>query len=95
MPCLQRSSPGGTTGIGRATAELLHARGYQVAVTGQNPESVSRARSELPGDVLVVRSDGRVLSDTEALMSAVSARSDRWTCSSSTPGSSVRHRLPR
>lgn len=57
---------GGTTGIGRATAELPHARGCQVAVTGQNPESLARAQSELPGAVLVVRSDGRVLSDTDA-----------------------------
>ncbi|GAP46021.1 short-chain dehydrogenase/reductase SDR [Streptomyces azureus] len=39
---------GGTTAIGRATAALLHARGYQVAVTGQNPESLARARLELP-----------------------------------------------
>lgn len=65
---------GGTTGIGSATADLLHARGYQVAVTGQNADSLARARSELPDDVLVVRSDARVLSDTDALMSAVSAR---------------------
>jgi NAD(P)-dependent dehydrogenase (short-subunit alcohol dehydrogenase family) len=65
---------GGTTGIGRATAELLHARGHQVAVTGQNPDSLAQARSELPDDVLVVRSDGRVLSDTDAPMPAVSAR---------------------
>ncbi|MFK4246106.1 SDR family oxidoreductase [Micromonospora chokoriensis] len=65
---------GGTTGIGRATAELLHARGYQVAVTGQNPESLARARRELPGDVLVVRADARVLADTDALMTTVSDR---------------------
>lgn len=65
---------GGTSGIGKATAELLHARGYRVAVTGQNPDSVARAQSELPDDVLVVRSDARVLSDTDALMSAVSER---------------------
>ncbi|GAB3657696.1 hypothetical protein GCM10028833_34530 [Glycomyces tarimensis] len=65
---------GGTTGIGRATAELLHARGYQVAVTGQNPDSLAWAQSELPDDVLVLRSDARVLSDTDALMSAVSER---------------------
>lgn len=63
---------GGTTGIGRATAELLHARGYQVAVTGQSPDSLARAKSELPDDVLVFRADGRVLADTDALMSAVS-----------------------
>ncbi|MFC8710460.1 SDR family NAD(P)-dependent oxidoreductase [Streptomyces sp. NPDC057197] len=65
---------GGTAGAGRAAAGLLPARGYQVAVTGQNPDSLARARSELPDDVLVVRSGGRVLSDSDALMSAVSAR---------------------
>ncbi|MFD8614604.1 SDR family NAD(P)-dependent oxidoreductase [Streptomyces sp. NPDC059631] len=65
---------GGTAGTGRATAGVLPARGYQVAVTGQNPDSLARARSELPDDVLVVRSGGRVLSDSDALMSAVSAR---------------------
>lgn len=65
---------GGTTGIGRATAELLHARGYQVAVTGQHPDSLARAESEFADDVLVVRSDGRVLSDTDALLSVVSDR---------------------
>ncbi|MFG2306666.1 SDR family oxidoreductase [Actinacidiphila glaucinigra] len=65
---------GGTTGIGRAAAELLHARGYQVAVTGQNPDSLARARRELPDDVLVVQSDARVLADTDALLATVSAR---------------------
>lgn len=65
---------GGTTGIGRATAELLHARGHQVTITGQNPESLARAEAELPDDVLVLRSDARALSDTDALMSAVSER---------------------
>ncbi|ONI74082.1 oxidoreductase [Kribbella sp. ALI-6-A] len=68
---------GGTTGIGRATAELLHARGYQVAVTGRNPDSLARARRELPGDVLVVRSDARVLADTEVLAATVSERFGR------------------
>ncbi|WP_240803175.1 hypothetical protein [Streptomyces sp. A1499] len=48
------------TGGRPGPAELLHARHYQVTVTGQNLESVARAQSELPGDVLVVRSDGRV-----------------------------------
>ncbi|NEE00844.1 SDR family oxidoreductase [Phytoactinopolyspora halotolerans] len=65
---------GGTTGIGRATAELLHARGYQVAVTGQNPDSLARVQSELPDDVLVVRSDASVLAETDALMAVVSER---------------------
>ncbi|MFI6875464.1 SDR family oxidoreductase [Streptomyces sp. NPDC050400] len=65
---------GGTTGIGRATAELLHARGYQVAVTGQNPDSLARARRELPDDVLVVRSDAGILADTGALVATVAER---------------------
>ncbi|TDC86304.1 SDR family oxidoreductase [Actinomadura sp. 7K507] len=65
---------GGTTGIGRATAELLHARGYQVAVTGQNPDSLARARLELPDDVLVVQADARVLADTDALVATVADR---------------------
>ncbi|WP_432937043.1 SDR family oxidoreductase [Kribbella sp. CA-253562] len=68
---------GGTTGIGRATAELLHARGYQVAVTGQNPESLARARRELPGDVLVLRSDARLLADADVLAATVSERFER------------------
>jgi len=65
---------GGTTGIGRATAELLHARGHRVAITGRNPESLARAEAELPDDVLVLRSDARALSETDALMAAVSER---------------------
>jgi NAD(P)-dependent dehydrogenase (short-subunit alcohol dehydrogenase family) len=65
---------GGTTGIGRATAELLHARGYQVAVTGQNPDSLAGARLELPDDVLVVQSDLRALADTDVLLATVAER---------------------
>jgi NAD(P)-dependent dehydrogenase (short-subunit alcohol dehydrogenase family) len=65
---------GGTSGIGRATAELLHARGYQVAVTGQNTDSLARARRELPDDVLVVRADARVLGDADRLVATVSER---------------------
>ena len=62
---------GGTTGIGRATAELLLDRGYQVALTGQNPESIARARAELPSQVLVSRSDTGDLEATDALMAEV------------------------
>lgn len=48
---------GGTTGIGRATALLLHARGYRVAVTGVNPASTARAKEELPRDITVITAD--------------------------------------
>lgn len=52
---------GGTTGIGRATAELLHRAGARVVVTGQNEESLASAHRELPDDVLVLRADARSL----------------------------------
>lgn len=65
---------GGTTGIGRATAELLRGRGYQVAVTGQNPESVTSARAALGDDVLVLRSDSGSVADIDELVGAVGER---------------------
>ena len=65
---------GGTSGIGRATAELLHSRGYRVAVTGQNPESIATAQRELPQDMLVLRADTRVVADTDAMVDAVRER---------------------
>lgn len=49
---------GGTSGIGKATAELLHSRGHRVLVTGLD----TVAAAGLPGDVLVVRADARSLS---------------------------------
>jgi NAD(P)-dependent dehydrogenase (short-subunit alcohol dehydrogenase family) len=65
---------GGTSGIGKATAEVLHSRGYRVAVTGQGQESVARARKELPEDVLVLRADARSLADTDRVVSEVRER---------------------
>ncbi|MFI6874758.1 SDR family oxidoreductase [Streptomyces sp. NPDC050400] len=62
---------GGTSGIGKATAELLHKRGYRVAVTGQSRESLAAARRDLPQDVLVLRADARVMADTDALIQSV------------------------
>ncbi|MEU7970676.1 SDR family oxidoreductase [Micromonospora sp. NPDC049089] len=63
---------GGTSGIGLATAELLHARGYEVAVTGQNPDTIAKAKAALPDNVLVTRADARSLADTDALVQTVS-----------------------
>ncbi|WP_405059239.1 SDR family oxidoreductase [Kribbella sp. NBC_01505] len=65
---------GGTSGIGKATAELLHARGYRVAVTGQGAESVARARAELPDEVLVLQSDVRRLAAIDEAVSEVGQR---------------------
>lgn len=65
---------GGTTGIGRATAETLHERGFRVMVTGQNPDTIAEARRTLPSEVVVVRADLRSLKDADALASDVRDR---------------------
>ncbi|MEV6281743.1 SDR family oxidoreductase [Kribbella sp. NPDC051770] len=64
---------GGTSGIGRATAELLHRQGYRVAITGRS-ESVARARAELPDEVLVLAADLGSLSDTDRVVAEVRER---------------------
>lgn len=59
---------GGTSGIGLATAQLLHERGHRVAVTGSSDHSVTRARGILPDDVSVLRAD---LRDLDAIDRAI------------------------
>lgn len=54
---------GGTTGIGFATARLLHEKGYAVLVTGANPETLAAAKRSLPGEVVVLKADARSLAD--------------------------------
>ena len=65
---------GGTSGIGKATAELLHRRGYQVIVTGQNPETIAAAEKSLPEQIVVVRADARSLADTDRLVAEIRDR---------------------
>lgn len=65
---------GGTTGIGRATAELLHAAGARVAITGQNPDTLAAAARELPSEVVVLRSDARSLADATQLAEELGKR---------------------
>ena len=65
---------GGTTGIGRATAELFHAAGARVALTGQNPASLEAARRELPDDLLVIRADARSVDDAARLAATLGER---------------------
>lgn len=65
---------GGTTGIGLATAKLLHDEGARVIVTGRNEETLEAARRELPSDVHVVKSDAGSLADADSLATTVAER---------------------
>ena len=59
---------GGTTGIGLATAMLFHAEGAKVFVTGRNDKTLAEAKSALPPDVTVIKSDAGSLTDIERLL---------------------------
>lgn len=65
---------GGTTGIGLATAQVLHKRGYAVMVTGRNPDSLAAAQRVLPDDVVVFRADARSVADADAVAAELSRR---------------------
>jgi NAD(P)-dependent dehydrogenase (short-subunit alcohol dehydrogenase family) len=65
---------GGTTGIGHATARVLHADGYGVLVTGRNPETLAAARHSLPEEVAVLRADLRSVGDAKRVADEVEQR---------------------
>jgi NAD(P)-dependent dehydrogenase (short-subunit alcohol dehydrogenase family) len=61
---------GGTSGIGLASAQVLHEQGFRVMVTGQNPETIAAAELALPKDVVVFRADSRSLTDAGRIAEA-------------------------
>ena len=65
---------GGTSGIGRATASMLHGQGWSVVVTGRNPQTVAGAVSTLPVDVTVIRADAASLIDVDRVAAEVKRR---------------------
>jgi len=65
---------GGTTGIGLATARVLHEQGFAVVITGHNPDTLAAARLALPDDVVVLRADARVLGDAARVAEEIRAR---------------------
>ncbi len=56
---------GGNSGIGYATARLLKERGYQVTISGRNPERVRKAAHDLSVDSIVA--DMVELTDLKAM----------------------------
>jgi NAD(P)-dependent dehydrogenase (short-subunit alcohol dehydrogenase family) len=79
MPAPAALITGGTSGIGLATARLLYERGFQVMVTGQNPETLAAASRELADDVVVLRADARSLADSDRVAEEVRARFGQLT----------------
>jgi NAD(P)-dependent dehydrogenase (short-subunit alcohol dehydrogenase family) len=65
---------GGTTGIGHATARVLHAEGFGILVTGRNPETLAEARRSLPDEVAVLRADLRSIADAERVADELKQR---------------------
>lgn len=65
---------GGTTGIGMATAKLLHSEGARVIVTGVNKERIEAARAELGSDILVLAADSRRPAELKSVFDTVRER---------------------
>jgi NAD(P)-dependent dehydrogenase (short-subunit alcohol dehydrogenase family) len=68
---------GGTTGIGLATARALHEKGFAVLITGANPETLAAAQRSLPGDVIALKADARITSDTARVADELKQRFGR------------------
>jgi NAD(P)-dependent dehydrogenase (short-subunit alcohol dehydrogenase family) len=68
---------GGTTGIGLATARLLHEKGFTVLITGANPETLAAAQRSLPGEIVVLRADARSMSDAARIAEELKQRFGR------------------
>src|SRR6266851_1281237 len=68
---------GCTSGIGLATARILHEKGFAVLVTGQNPGTIAAAQRSLPGEVAVLRADARILADADRVAGELKQRFGR------------------
>jgi NAD(P)-dependent dehydrogenase (short-subunit alcohol dehydrogenase family) len=64
---------GGTTGIGRATAELFIEHGARVAITGQDAQRVAEAAAALGPQAIGIRADVSKAADMDALATRLKA----------------------
>ena len=62
---------GGNSGIGLATAKEFREQGAQVVITGRDQQTLNKAKEEIGGDVLAVRSDTSCLAEIDKLFAAV------------------------
>jgi NAD(P)-dependent dehydrogenase (short-subunit alcohol dehydrogenase family) len=79
MPAPAALITGGTSGIGLATARLLYERGFQVMVTGRNPETLAAASRELGDGIVVLQADARSLPDSDRVAEEVRTRFGQLT----------------
>jgi NAD(P)-dependent dehydrogenase (short-subunit alcohol dehydrogenase family) len=64
---------GGTTGIGLETAKQFLVEGARVIITGNNPDTIQKARIELGTDVLAIKADSANVDEQRALAEQVKA----------------------
>jgi NAD(P)-dependent dehydrogenase (short-subunit alcohol dehydrogenase family) len=62
-----------------ATAKLLHERGFQVMVTGQNLDTLAAADKELADDIVILQADSRSLTDSDRIAEEVRIRFGQLT----------------
>jgi NAD(P)-dependent dehydrogenase (short-subunit alcohol dehydrogenase family) len=62
---------GGSSGIGLATAKLLHDQGAKVVISGRNQNSLTAAAKEIGGETLAISADVSNPADLDALFAKV------------------------
>jgi len=68
---------GANSGIGLATAKYLAEEGAKVYITGRNPESVTKAASDLGKNVVGVVAEASSIADSVKLADTIAANGDK------------------